>query len=257
MRRIALLLALVVPLVLVPAATTAAHDRATCATNGQRSEHLAKQATYVEYDTKTKAGTPVDRAYHTLVGIKADGSTARIMPAHYGGAHALESAYSPHNPDGYLYFADMSVLHWISVPCSAPDEYAFAATVSCARDPGLVASPCLFDAWVGLQESSDTVNWGAPWGYSHRKNASARSSCYAEGGKHLSVTWIRTWLYLDGSFTAPSPDYPFNARKSTSDHIVTAGDTHAYENGPCWPDWCDATTPPNNNTATAFTTCVV
>jgi hypothetical protein len=100
--------------------------------------------------------------------------------AHAGGPHALESAYSPLFDDWYLYFADMSILHWASDPCGGWDDYAFAATVGCAEDtPTFSTSPCLYDAWIALQRSADGSTWTSPWGYSHRKNASPRASCYA------------------------------------------------------------------------------
>jgi hypothetical protein len=179
--------------------------------------------------------------------------------AHAGGPHALESAYSPLFDDWYLYFADMSILHWASDPCGGWDDYAFAATVGCAEDtPTFSTSPCLYDAWIALQRSADGSTWTSPWGYSHRKNASPRASCYAQGGRHGIPDysyWVRTWLYLDGSFTEPSPDHPFNARKSTSTEMWSGPAHTTTQLGPCYPDWCDATTPPTNDPHLAFNNC--
>lgn len=257
MRRVVLLLALVAPM--LAAVPAAAHDAAACEASGQLSDQLAKQATYVERNTKTKAGVAVDRIYHTVYGIDADGRATRITPAHYGGTHALESAYSPTQPDGLLFYADMSIQHWISSPCSQGDTYAYEVNVGCAHDGTFAHTGCLFDAWVGLQtQDSFGGGWDTTWGYSHRKNASSRASCYADGTPHQIADYaynVRTWLYLDGTFTAPSPDWPFNSRKSTSDQMLT-GETHTLSHGPCWPDWCDAATPPTNQGSVVFDSCV-
>jgi len=239
--------------VVVNADIAAAHEAGACATENGLATKLAEQATYIEHNTTTKAGTPVDDVYHFVSGVTADG---RVIPVHMGGPHGFETAYSPTWMD-YIYYADMAVLHWTSPPpCSGPDDYAFAATVQCGH-ADFSTTHCYFDAWVGLQVGGGEV-FPAPWGYSHRKNASPRQSCYAEGGRHEvadSSAWVRTFLYLDGSFTAPTPDHPFNARKSTSKEVWATSNTHLYNNGPCWPGFCDATTPPNNNASTAFNSC--
>lgn len=228
---------------------------------------MAAQATYVEENPTTKTGRRPDYAYHYVSAITKDGqvSGGQIVPVHYGGIHALESAYSPHNTEDQLYWADMAILHWVSGgDCTGPDDYAYSATVGCADSPDYTIAefekvPCHFDAWVGLQvmKGSTSNTWAASWGYSHRHNSSGRKTCYAEGGKHGisdNYGWVRTWVYLDGDFV--SPYRLFNARKSTSlEMFIGSAPDHVYDHGPCWPDWCDATTPPNNNAAVAFNSC--
>lgn len=261
MRRVIGLLVVAVLLALsvsaAPGAAAPTENKADC-TSGL-GDQLAKEATYVERNTKTKAGAPVDRIYHTVYGIDADGRATRIAPVHYGGAHATESAYTPASPYGHLYFADMSILHWISDPCSEGDTYAYAVNVGCADADTFAPTGCLFDAWAGLQ-TKDVFggSWDTTWGLSHRKNASSRASCYADGTPHQIADYaykVRTWLYLDGTFTAPSPDWPFNSRKSTSKEMLT-GESHTLNNGPCWPDWCDAAGPPDGSAGVVFDSCV-
>lgn len=258
MRRLSILLGLpaALSLILVAFAPVPASADPECGPNMT----LASQADSVETNVATEWGT-ADYVYHTRTLYARD--TGQVIPVHAGGQHGLESAYTPTNTDGHLYYADMSILHWISGgDCSGPDDYAYDAWVGCADSPDHIISdfeqiPCYYDAWISLQRvaGSFSDSYSNPWGISHRSNAVARKRCHAKGGPHSIADdygWVRTWLYLDGEFA--SPYRLFNARKSTSKEMYTSS-AHVYDNGPCWPDWCDATTPPNNDAATKFTEC--
>jgi hypothetical protein len=240
---------------------------AACRAKAARSARLAADADRIEL--VLAAGRPATR-YSTRYVATADGATRRanggadsgsVVLVHAGGPHGLTSAYGP-TEGSWLYFADIAILHWVSGgDCTGPDSFAYAVTVGCMWADTGNPTLCLYDAWVGLQTSVGTANgpWTANWGYSHRKNASARQSCYAQGGQHAlpdNYGWVRTWVYLDGSYTAPSPDLPMDARKTTSNEMIT-GAAHTMLHGPCWPAWCQSSGPPTNDPFTAFNSCAL
>jgi hypothetical protein len=257
-------------------ANQAAAREATClAERAARVDQLVADATSVEYG-KLEQGRRVNVYHHraTGAGARQQDTLGPVTLVHAGGQHGAISAYSDYwewkvseggNGRKYQYYTDVWIKHWLSDPCSGSDAFAYGANVGCLRyyppTNTTASNPCDFRTWVGLEAAPySSGNYAPEWGLNYL-TATNKRSCTDGGGQHglgdNSGFWVRTWLRMEVDFKTEAlahitASFP---RKTTSKEMVT-GATHAYEFGPCWPDWCSSPSVPSAGGPYGFDSCV-